>query len=100
MAKITLSNGCWGDGVNVDVVIGNYEDCNNNRKYGTQLVPLGSRWEIEAGTEDICYRRDPDPDNPKPGSWTQWVKVSNLDKDQTVDLCMLRKRPKNPRQKQ
>ena len=84
MAVLRLHNPAW-DRVTVEVRRGNADSCDDNTPYQTKDMTLDETWEIEHDDQDICWRRDRDPQFPD-GQMTDWLRQSFLDGDHDVDL--------------
>jgi hypothetical protein len=84
VATITLQNLAWQNGVNVLVHVGNNSDFDQNPSRGQQRIPFNGAWPVECGTDNLQYKRDLDPDNPK-GQMGEWVEIPNFG-DRTAEV--------------
>jgi hypothetical protein len=85
MPLMTLVNAYWQNGVNVDVRVGPYMDPNQNPALPSFKLAMGQQWSNDTGTNDLCFRRDLDPDHPN-GAMTDWTVLSSANGDQTCDV--------------
>ena len=74
-ATLLLRNQYW-DKINVQVVVTPSGDCDNKSAYVETLEFVlnknASRSIIAPHAENICWRKDRNPNNPSPGEWSSW----------------------------
>jgi hypothetical protein len=78
-ATLVLNNPTW-DRVNVEAVITKSPNCDKSDAYvSTQefVMLKGHTQRIEApNAENICWRHDPNPNNPVAGVWSGWSRAT------------------------
>jgi hypothetical protein len=78
-ATLILNNPTW-ERVNVEAVVTKSPDCDKREAYvSTQqfVMTKGRTQRIEApNAENICWRRDRNPNNPVAGVWSGWSRVT------------------------
>jgi hypothetical protein len=78
-ATLILNNPTW-ERVNVEAVITKSPNCDKTDAYvdTKQFVMTKNRTQrIEApNAESVCWRHDRNPNNPIPGVWTGWSRVT------------------------
>jgi len=78
-AALVLNDPTW-DRVNVEAVVTKSTDCDNREGYiSTQqfVMTKNHTQRIEAPNgESICWRHDRNPNNPTPGAWSGWSRVT------------------------
>ena len=77
--RLTLNNPFW-DRVNVEVVYTKRGDCNQGDGFirSQQVVMRKNKTEgfnVPDGAS-VCWRHDRNPNNPKPGDWTDWTRAT------------------------
>jgi hypothetical protein len=86
-STLVLSNPTW-ERVNVEAVVTTSPDCDKRDAYvSTQdfVMSKGRTQRIEAPhAENICWRHDPNPNNPVAGVWSGWSRAT-LFPGQTTD---------------
>ena len=83
-ATITLVNNSWNN-LSVDIRVGPSQNCDQNGAQAPLSIPRGSSSAVEVGTQNLCYRRDLNPDQPT-GTWTNWVYIPNFGHDDSVTV--------------
>jgi hypothetical protein len=73
-ADVVIHNPSWNS-VTIQVRVGNNGSCDQNAASGPYTIARGAAVTITTNGEDVCWRRDLDPDHPT-GSWTQWNRQS------------------------
>ena len=79
-ATLILNDPYW-DRVNVQAVITKSSDCDNRGPLYVAtkefVMVKGRTQKIEApNAESICWRHDRNPNNPTPGDWSGWSRVT------------------------
>ena len=78
-ARLTLNNPYW-ERVNVQLVITRSSDCDNRGEYldTKEVVMAKNRLEVihVPNGANVCWRRDRNPNNPVPGTWSSWTKAT------------------------
>ncbi|WP_157650676.1 hypothetical protein [Burkholderia ubonensis] len=74
ISHVHLQNSAWSS-VNVEVRRGNAGSCDQNPVVNKTAVPKGGELVVDSNGEDVCWRRDTDPDHPN-GQWTGWSNQS------------------------
>lgn len=83
VANITLRNGNWDNGVDVQVKRGRAQNPEDNPDYGSRRLSKGESWTIPCDGQEVAWRRlvlgYPDE------TWTPWTRDSCFD-DNAHDL--------------
>jgi hypothetical protein len=78
-ATLILDNPTW-DRVNVEAVITTSPNCDNREAYVStqEFVMTKNRTQriVAPKAENICWRHDPNPNNPVPGAWSGWSRAT------------------------
>lgn len=78
-ATLVLNNPTW-DRVNVQAVVTKSPDCENRDAYVSAdefVMTKDHSHRIEApNAENVCWRHDPNPNNPIAGVWSGWSRAT------------------------
>ncbi len=78
-AQVTINDSSW-DRVNVEVVVTTSTDCDKRDAYVSdkELVMHKNRTETFTVPNGgiLCWRHDPNPNNPVAGAWSGWTKAT------------------------
>jgi hypothetical protein len=91
MATVRLWNRGYENGVNIEVRVGNADDCNQNAPRWSGNVAYGSCYPVQAENETVCYAKEIQSDMKREHSanrldyegWTK-VEVFTEDKDENI----------------
>ncbi len=79
-ATLVLKNRYW-DRVHVEAVITTREDCDSRGEGYVKTLHFvmekdGTHQVVAPRDETICWRRDRNPNHPRPGDWSEWSRAS------------------------